>query len=833
MKILLLLHALPLDPDQVVTGNAVRAYAFEQALLRAGHQVHYAYPSVLGRHTPVVLSRGASAEAFATPRQLEQQIHHFVADAVLVCYWDLLEQLPPTLDIPIVLDMVAPRLLEAVFEDHADLGADARRMLSAFRRPWRFLVGSTRQRDFLIPWLLMAGVDCSGDIPVDVVAIASEVASEPAPRPGRMWRFVTGGVDWPWRNSETRMEVLQLALNQAQQDLGKSASLMRLGGNSAPVDAQSPTEQNQGLLPYRELRALLHDSAVGVELALPNVERHFSQSFRAVECLCAGIPVMVDAYLELADAVRQYDAGWVVEESEPMVDLVRNILSDPRAWSKKAANALRLARDQHAIHGVTVPLLRWLASPSRPVLNNPLLAPRMETAVEDNRLQILGRLFRDWVYERFTRPLYARVARYIEPRLMPVDGNGKALVVVTRRDVFPPNHGAAVKIERTAWSLSFRFDAVVLITDDRSCFQVCSGGTWETRKFPWWLPLLAPPRFLVRLCCVHKHIPLDNAFLYFPLCDRSYNLRTLYAATQYPVVAFQAEFPAYVKAFLWARNLFGRRIVMVEHNVEYQRVKNQVAALSGQGYRTLRDMEIEFANACNAVVTVSEEDRACLLADGVDASRLHVIPHGVDLDAYANVTPIDLRARYGLGPDVALLVYHGTYEYQPNLDAVRFLAAEIVPRLARMSVAAHVIAVGRLPLRPWVHDAVTFSGPVEALAPYLCAADVAVVPLMDGGGTRMKVLDYFAARVPVVITSKGIEGIPVVSGEQLLIEDDTDGFAEAVARVLQQSELAKSLIVKAHAYVQSLDWRELSAAYAELLLPGTRGNEVEPVAQDE
>jgi len=823
MRILLLVHALPLDAEQVVTGNAVRAFAFEQALTAAGHTLRYAYPAALGTHSIRLESRGVSACGYDSPRHLERQIHRYGTDVVFAGYWELLEDLPDLLDIPIVLDMVAPRLLESMFEESADLGAEARRMVRAFRRPWRFLVGSSRQRDFLIPFLLMAGVDCSAEVPVDVVPIAMECADSPPVVAKTRWRFVTGGVEWPWRDSNRQLEELELALAAAGKPGAVKATLLRLGGvyqhSELAADAGDRNYSDRGLLPYAQLREVLAASAVGVELATANVERHFSQSFRAVECLCAGIPLLIDDYLELAAAVREFDAGWIVDRDHDIQTRVREILSDPAGWARKAENALRLARAHHDIGTVARSLMEWLKSPSRPGLGNPLLAGNPVQGPADNRGRVLRELVRDWVYERFTRPLYSLIARVMEPHLQTLDGPQRAIVLVTRRDIFPPNHGAAVKIERTAWALSFEFDQVVLITDDRSRYHVCRHGNWETRRFPIWVRIAAPPRFLVRLCCVIKHIPLENAFLYFPMCDRSYNVRTLYAAMHFPVLAFQAEFPAYVKACLWAKNLYGRRIVMVEHNVEYQRIRNQVPKLSAAGERALRKIEIEFANACNAVVTVSENDRQQLLADGVDGSRMHVIPHGVDLQAFSTAQSMDLRARYSIAADRALLVYHGTYEYQPNLEAVQYLAREIVPRLRAASIHAHIIALGRLPLRPWAHECVTFTGPVEALAPYLCAADVAAVPLLDGGGTRMKVLDYFAAGIPVVITSKGIEGIPVVSGEELLIEDEADGFAEAVAKLLKHPELARKLTEKADRYVQDLDWRILARANAALLDP--------------
>ena len=81
----------------------------------------------------------------------------------------------------------------------------------------------------------------------------------------------------------------------------------------------------------------------------------------------------------------------------------------------------------------------------------------------------------------------------------------------------------------------------------------------------------------------------------------------------------------------------------------------------------------------------------------------------------------------------------------------------------------------------------------------------------------MKVLDYFAARLPVVSTAKGIEGIPVRDGVEFVLADAAEAFSEAVRRLLEHRDEARALGARARAFVEPLDWLAIARQHAELL----------------
>jgi glycosyltransferase involved in cell wall biosynthesis len=82
---------------------------------------------------------------------------------------------------------------------------------------------------------------------------------------------------------------------------------------------------------------------------------------------------------------------------------------------------------------------------------------------------------------------------------------------------------------------------------------------------------------------------------------------------------------------------------------------------------------------------------------------------------------------------------------------------------------------------------------VDSVLPYLCHADVALVPLHFESGTRFKILEAGACGVPQVSTTLGAEGIPVVDGRDILIADRPEAFAGAILRLLEDKPLAARL----------------------------------------
>jgi len=146
-------------------------------------------------------------------------------------------------------------------------------------------------------------------------------------------------------------------------------------------------------------------------------------------------------------------------------------------------------------------------------------------------------------------------------------------------------------------------------------------------------------------------------------------------------------------------------------------------------------------------------------------------------------------------PPVVLL--QGSLRYAPNIDAADWLIGQIAPRLWEDVPSARIRLVGKPTRAVEAHHrppSVTVVGGVPDMEPELERADIAVVPLRIGSGTRLKILESFAHRVPVVSTSLGAAGLEVRDGVHLLLADTVDDFAAACRRLLQDLDLRMRLV---------------------------------------
>jgi len=172
-----------------------------------------------------------------------------------------------------------------------------------------------------------------------------------------------------------------------------------------------------------------------------------------------------------------------------------------------------------------------------------------------------------------------------------------------------------------------------------------------------------------------------------------------------------------------------------------------------------------------------------------------------------------IRQKYAIADDEALLVYHGTFSYPPNRQAIQIFAETLLPGLERKGLRCHVLAVGKEPPASSPHERIHFTGSVIGVAPWLKAADFAVVPLIEGGGTRMKIIDCFAAGLAVISTGKGIEGIPVEPGHHALVIDDWDEMIDAIIRLWRQPDQRKALAEAGAALAAEMDWSAIARRF--------------------
>jgi glycosyltransferase involved in cell wall biosynthesis len=202
-----------------------------------------------------------------------------------------------------------------------------------------------------------------------------------------------------------------------------------------------------------------------------------------------------------------------------------------------------------------------------------------------------------------------------------------------------------------------------------------------------------------------------------------------------------------------------------------------------------------------SVVAVSERDAAFFSARyGIASPK--TIPTGVDLDYFSWQLPIDP------GPGAApTVVFIGSMDWEANIDGVRYFIESVWPRVRAASPEARFLVVGRDPPPALVQlgrstPGVTFTGFVDDVRPFVRQAQVSVIPLRVGGGTRIKAFEAMAMGCPVVSTTVGVEGLGVRDGEHFLCRDDPLQQADAVLRLLNDPGLRRGLAERARNNVE-------------------------------
>lgn len=208
-------------------------------------------------------------------------------------------------------------------------------------------------------------------------------------------------------------------------------------------------------------------------------------------------------------------------------------------------------------------------------------------------------------------------------------------------------------------------------------------------------------------------------------------------------------------------------------------------------WRKERRYEARTCRNAELTVAVSPEDRQAFRRLAPEG-RICDVPTGVDINYFS-----PRGAVRGNAQPVRELVFTGSMDYYPNEDGVRYFIAEILPLIRARSPDIGVTIVGRAPTGRLCREAeaaaVTVTGRVADVRPYIASATVYVVPIRIGGGTRLKVFEALAMGKAVVSTSIGVEGLPLGDGTHFLAADSPQAFADAVTGLVWDGEKRRRL----------------------------------------
>jgi glycosyltransferase involved in cell wall biosynthesis len=280
---------------------------------------------------------------------------------------------------------------------------------------------------------------------------------------------------------------------------------------------------------------------------------------------------------------------------------------------------------------------------------------------------------------------------------------------------------------------------------------------------------------------------------------------------------------------LYASAANGFRKVLNHHNCEsamaYRRAQRELNPLKRTYLwlqaRKLAHLEESICDTFDINVVVSEQDLRLLRANHPSA-HIHVVENGVDIHHFRPES---------VEEEPRSLIFTGSLDWYPNLSAMRFLVREVWPHVRNRFPDARLYLAGKNPpeyVLGWTKEdsnIVVVANP-DDMRPWLARAAVYVCPMLEGGGTRLKILDAMAMAKPVVSTTIGCEGLRLKHGENILVADAREEFAHKVVQLIENKELRYQMGSAGRDLVQAeYSWerigQQLEQAYRCALVPGT------------
>ena len=267
--------------------------------------------------------------------------------------------------------------------------------------------------------------------------------------------------------------------------------------------------------------------------------------------------------------------------------------------------------------------------------------------------------------------------------------------------------------------------------------------------------------------------------------------------------------------------------VLFQHNVESEIWRRHALTESHPLKRVMYKIEFQkmlryeqvMIRKFQHVIAVSENDRE-LMNQWVDGSRVTVVPTGVDLQQY-KPSP----ARESASP---LVVFVGAMDWEPNVDGVEYFCSQIWPKVLAEVPDAQFRIVGRNPdkrVQKWACNTVQVTGRVPSVVDHLRDAAAVIVPLRIGGGTRLKIYEAMATGRAVVSTTIGAEGLDVHHGEDVVLADEPERFAQAVVMLLKDPKERLRFEGAAAATAARYDWPAIGERFSDVLAR-VAGNEM-------
>ena len=250
------------------------------------------------------------------------------------------------------------------------------------------------------------------------------------------------------------------------------------------------------------------------------------------------------------------------------------------------------------------------------------------------------------------------------------------------------------------------------------------------------------------------------------------------------------------------------RLVLDLHAVESALFKELAESTPGNDFKSklmrkflpdrVKVIEHQAANAVDQIWVCSYEDARLMRQEHTSTAPIHVVPNTVNVTNYGPARGGLCRRPESIASTKNTVIFPAIFRWEPNAASAMFLVEEVFPLLVQTFPDCQLLLPGADPTS-WMKAAaaqnphIVVTGTVPDVLPFLAAATAMAVPLRQGGGTRLKILEGFAASVPVVTTIKGAEGLEVENGTHLLFAETAAEFVAALDRIWTEEHVAEEL----------------------------------------
>jgi len=393
-RVALVTTELPAFLNAPTAGGGVRIWGLGAGLADRGYEVLYFVVESAIKDCPEAEENAVIA---FRPDNLAEMLSKNEVNAAVFEQWQPLTFLTEPLDVPTVVDLPGPLLLEYLWREPEAVNRHIAEKIRCLSLADAFLVATSRQEHYYTPWLLLAGVDlrdqrpllCPFGLSLLPKCRQGVVVDEPT--------FFYGGVFWPWQNPTSYLQTVLERMERLRR-----GQLVIVGGNHPHHEHTSTLDHYRdildhphvsflGALPFSEFVGELRHATVALDLAAPTIERQLACPLRTGVALWSGTPVLVESHSVWADAVAEYKAGWIVQHAsdQEFSDTIDAILKESVDTKIRIRGARSLAENKLNARSCVGALDQYLQQPKRREKATPRLDQR--TVEREDLIQGLER----------------------------------------------------------------------------------------------------------------------------------------------------------------------------------------------------------------------------------------------------------------------------------------------------------------------------------------------------------------------------------------------------------------------------------------------------------